>query len=168
MSEQDARKMFRKLVVAMRYLHSIGVAHRDLKAENILLSSTESDEIGLIDFGLAFEWEEDMGSEMKEKSQNRIMGTSYYMAPEVMEKDYDERCDVWGLGVMLYIMTTASPPFQGSSDSEILLNVSKYRYITGGEFSELSMLLRHLIKSILVPKEQRPTLSQILQHPWLS
>lgn len=66
-----------------------------------------------------------MNFELIQNGENKIIGTSYYVAPEVLAKNYDQRCDIWSLGVLLYIITTAAPPFQGENDSEIIDNVKK-------------------------------------------
>lgn len=67
----------------------------------------------LIDFGMAFEWFKDMNSEMKQSGENKVMGSPQYMAPEVYYREYDQRCDIWSLGVLLYTMTLAYLPFDG-------------------------------------------------------
>jgi calcium-dependent protein kinase len=56
------------------------------------------------------------------------VGTSYYMSPEILRYDYDERCDIWSLGVILHILLTAAPPFGGESDKEVLNAVKKMEY----------------------------------------
>jgi calcium-dependent protein kinase len=67
----------------------------------------------LIDFGLAYQWKHSMREELAITKNNKLVGTSYYVAPEVIQLDYDERCDIWSAGVILYILTTATPPFDG-------------------------------------------------------
>jgi calcium-dependent protein kinase len=57
-----------------------------------------------------------------------LIGTSYYIAPEVLQLDYDERCDIWSAGVMLYILITAAPPFDGETDRQIMENVKTMKY----------------------------------------
>lgn len=66
----------------------------------------------LIDFGLSFSWNKSMREELIVRS-DRPVGTCYYMSPEVLAGAYDERCDIWSLGVILYMMTTGTPPFEG-------------------------------------------------------
>lgn len=61
-----------------------------------------------------------MASELKEKKLNKIAGTAYYIAPEVIKGDYSHKCDIWSLGVILYILVTAVPPFDGKNDKEII------------------------------------------------
>jgi len=65
---------------------------------------------------------------MEEAGANKIVGTSYYVSPEILQKNYDERCDVWALGVLLHVITTATAPFSGESDQEILQNIKSQPY----------------------------------------
>ena len=92
------------------------------------MDSKKSLEIKLIDFGLSYQWEKNMNEEMIKQKKNKLIGTSYYIAPEVLfywwfqvlELDYDERCDIWSAGVLLYILATAAPPFDGEDDKKIM------------------------------------------------
>jgi len=61
-----------------------------------------------------------MREELKIEKKNKLIGTSYYIAPEVLKLDYDARCDIWSAGVILYILVTAAPPFDGQNDKEIM------------------------------------------------
>ena len=78
-------------------------------------------QVKLIDFGTAKIFE-------KGQSENRYVGSSYYMAPEVLKRKYDEKCDLWSIGVIFYILLTGRPPFDGNDDEEILKNVEKGVY----------------------------------------
>ena len=69
-----------------------------------------------------------MKEELRQIKKNKLIGTSYYIAPEVLQLDYDERCDIWSAGVILYILVTAAPPFDGNDDKEIMENVKKQQY----------------------------------------
>jgi calcium-dependent protein kinase len=79
--------------------------------------------IKLVDFGLAFCWDEDMPKELKQKGlHNKMTGTVHlsitqpdYMAPEMLAKNYDQRCDIWSAGVILYMLLSGQAPFQGST-----------------------------------------------------
>jgi calcium-dependent protein kinase len=59
---------------------------------------------------------------------NKLVGTSYYIAPEVIAMNYDERCDIWSAGIILYMLTTAMPPFDGDNDRQIMERVKKLQY----------------------------------------
>lgn len=108
-----------------------------------------------------------MRNELIKTGNNKLVGTSYYVAPEVIAKDYDERCDIWSLGVLLHVIVSASPPFAGDDDREILQNVKSGVYVENEDIVQLSPLLRDLIKRMLVPVDKRLTIDQILEHPWV-
>ena len=77
-------------------------------------------------------------------------GTSYYIAPEVLKKKYDERCDVWSVGVLLYILLSGTPPFDGRDDQEITENVKKGKInLKGGKWTEISEDAKTLLKKML-------------------
>lgn len=101
---------------------------------------------------------------------------SYYMAPEVMQGKYDQTCDIWSAGVILYILVTSVPPFNGETDEDILEKVKTMKYtFDSKQFSDLvpemknvSPQLKDLIGKILVDPVKRPTASEILNHPWMT
>ena len=87
--------------------------HRDLKPENILLNKDlENPRVTIVDFGTA----EHLKPGSKFSTKN---GTSYYIAPEVIKFEYDEKCDVWSIGVILYILLVGYPPFNGQDEEKI-------------------------------------------------
>lgn len=116
-------------------MHSQKICHRDLKPENFLMNSKKNLELKIIDFGLSYQWQEDMRKELRNEKKNKLIGTSYYIAPEVLQLDYDEKCDIWSAGVMLYILVTAAPPFDGNDDREIMENVKKQHYTFNSTYS---------------------------------
>lgn len=116
------------MVESINYLHKNKIAHRDLKPENFLFLRKDSFNLKLIDFGLAIRWDHSLKEELKKKGEKKLVGTSYYLAPEIMEANYDERCDIWSIGVMLYILLSALPPFDGDNDKQILDSVKKMKY----------------------------------------
>ncbi len=101
---------------AIHYLHMRDICHRDLKLENFIFETKEDDsEIKLIDFGLSKVYH---GGRMKE-----VLGTSYYVAPEVLKGSYGMACDIWGMGVITYMMLSGLAPFGGDNDDQILRKV---------------------------------------------
>jgi calcium-dependent protein kinase len=94
------------------------VCHRDLKPENILLDSKHGDIIKLIDFGTSQVFR-------NEEKMELVLGTAYYIAPEVLAGNYTEKCDIWSIGVILYILLSGEPPFFGKTDKEIIERVRK-------------------------------------------
>jgi len=118
-TEKDAAMIMQQVFRGINYWHSNNIVHRDLKPENLLLESSVSHEdlggksmkIKIIDFGTSQEFK--IGS--KKKMEERY-GTPYYIAPDVLNKSYNEKCDIWSLGVILYILLVGYPPFNGSDD----------------------------------------------------
>lgn len=118
-SEADAALITKQVLSAVAYCHSKNICHRDLKPENILLDSKAADSsnsIKVIDFGASQKFD-------PSKKMNQIYGTAYYIAPEILKSDYNEKCDVWSVGVILFILLSGRPPFGGDNDKEILDSV---------------------------------------------
>jgi len=125
-SESVACNIMRQLLSAVAYCHEKGVIHRDLKPENILIESSEEKDkeffhIKVIDFGTC--------EILKKKKLTEQIGTSFYIAPEVLKNGYNEKCDLWSCGVILYILLCGSPPFYGKNEKEI------FKKILDGNFS---------------------------------
>jgi calcium-dependent protein kinase len=100
---------------AISYLHSQEVSHRDLKPENLLfLSKGQNSPLKLIDFGLSSRFAKGKYNTMKE-----VVGTAFYMSPEVIQGTYDQRCDIWAAGVILYLMVSGTLPFNAETDAEV-------------------------------------------------
>jgi calcium-dependent protein kinase len=108
-NENIAAKIMKQLLSAIAYCHSKKIVHRDLKPENLLIVKNNSFEIKVIDFGLSRTFEPN-------KNMYSRMGTPFYIAPEVLKKKYNEKCDVWACGVILYILLSGNPPFNGKND----------------------------------------------------
>ena len=149
---------------AINYCHGMKIVHRDLKPENILIVDRNENglpRIKIADFGT---------SKMFEKGvvQKKVVGSSYYIAPEVLKKHYDEKCDIWSCGVIMYILLSGRPPFPGDSDREIMDKVAIGKYdLEESPFDQLSNAGKDLIKKLLVkdPKK-RITASEALNHAW--
>ena len=105
-SEQETKKIFRRIIMGIQYLHSKKIAHRDIKLDNIMVN--ENYDVKIIDFGFSL-------FTTNNKKLNLHCGTPSYMAPElVAKKDYlGQPVDVWALGVLLYKMLTGYYPFNG-------------------------------------------------------
>jgi len=111
-----------QLLSAVSYCHANNIVHRDLKPENLLLESKEDNyNIKVIDFGTSQVY-------MQNVKMRQKYGTPYYIAPEVLNKCYDEKCDIWSCGVIMYIMLCGYPPFNGKDDDEIMNAVRKGVY----------------------------------------
>lgn len=130
-TEAQAADLMKKVLSAVKHLHEHGICHRDLKPENFIFSDKSEDaEIKLIDFGLSKRFGPNaandhagLGTVSMEDKMHTIVGTPYYVAPEVLMGNYDFSCDVWSLGVILFIMLCGYPPFEGDNNKEIFKRV---------------------------------------------
>ena len=160
LDENECRNLFRQLVLAVEYIHSQKVTHRDLKLENLLMDS-ESSVLKVIDFGFSTCFSH-------EKKVKLFCGTPTYMAPEIVtRKEYcGPPADVWALGVLLFVMLSGCFPFKAPTDREL------FKKIERGIFSIPSHVpagARNLIHKILVLNpEERLKASDILSDNWLS
>ena len=113
----------KKMLSAIKHLHEHEICHRDLKPENFLFQDNKLDsEIKMIDFGLSKRFGSTKNENQKIKLQT-IVGTPYYVAPEVLKGAYTNACDIWSLGIILYIFLCGYPPFEGDNNKEIFKNV---------------------------------------------
>jgi len=131
-----------------------------------LFETTDKDSpIKIIDFGLSrihiLGLEPPMAS---------IVGTPYYVAPEVLRKKYDNKCDLWSVGVICYILLSGHPPFNGADNKKVHDAVWKGQYsFPASEWSDTSKEARDFIRWFLQKDTQkRMTLQQALHHPWIT
>jgi len=95
-------------------------------------------------------------------------GTAYYIAPEVLNSEYNEKCDVWSIGVIMYILLSGRPPFDGNDDREIVKCVKVGQYTMGSEFKNVSVDGKDLIKKMLTyDMNSRISAEEGLNHPWI-
>ena len=152
-----------QLFSAINYCHIRKIIHRDLKPENIMLEDKTkygNPCVKIIDFGTA--------KFHQSEYENEIIGTPYYIAPEVLNKNYTNKCDIWSLGVILYVLTKGKFPFGGEDSKEIYSNILKGKYdIESTSFNKKSKELIDLIKKLLKYKpEERISAEEALNHPW--
>lgn len=158
LDEQEARRIFKQVLLAVEYCHNLGVAHRDIKFDNILLDSKNN--VKLIDFGFAT-------LDSYDQKTRLFCGTPSYMAPEIVKrKDYCAvNADIWALGIVLYAMLCGKMPFRGFNDKELYRKIEKGSFILPGNFHDS---LKKLISSMLdINPRKRPSIRTILENDWV-
>ena len=163
-TEKETSFIIYQILQAVRYCHKMRIVHRDIKPENIMILDRESNgllHVKLIDFGTAKLFAEG-------KKQKAIVGSSYYIAPEVIKGKYDEECDLWSIGVIMYIMLVGAPPFNGEEEDDILRSVTSGKYdTTCTAYTSLSDNAKNLMTRLLTYNPaQRITAEEALSHPW--
>ena len=169
LNEQQLAIIFYQVFSGLCYLHENNVLHRDIKPENILISKKEkdlnSDEIyfwiKIIDFGTAKIFE-------KGEKEKKVVGSAYYIAPEVLKQNYNEKCDTWSVGVILYMFLTGRAPFDGKTQDEIINSIRKKNYDENNpKLLQRSPEVRDLISNLLNKKlESRFSAKEALNHEW--
>lgn len=161
-SEKDAAEKMQSLLSFISYAHLKNIIHRDLKPENILLSNkSPTAALKVIDFGTS-----DFCVPGQRLSQK--FGTPYYVAPEVLRKDYDKSADIWSSGVIMYILLCGYPPFGGKTDNKILQRVEKGMFsFEGREWEVVTEAAKDMVTQMLVMDfSKRATASSLLHHRW--
>lgn len=169
-SEQEASAVLQTVCQTVNYLHSQGVVHRDLKPSNIMYAdeSGSPDSLRICDFGFAKQLRAENGLLMTP------CYTAHFVAPEVLKKQgYDAACDVWSLGVLLYIMLAGHTPFaNGPNDTpnDILARIGEGKFsLVGGNWDSVSTLAKDLVEKMLhVDPHMRISLQQVLNHRWIA
>ncbi|XP_025885407.1 CDPK-related protein kinase isoform X2 [Solanum lycopersicum] len=162
-SEDDAKTVMIQILKVVAFCHLQGVVHRDLKPENFLFTSKEENaQLKAIDFGLSDFVKPD-------ERLNDIVGSAYYVAPEVLHRSYSTEADVWSIGVIAYILLCGSRPFWARTESGIFRSVLK----ADPSFEEqpwptLSSEAKDFVKRLLnKDPRKRMTAAQALGHPWI-
>lgn len=162
-SEQDARGAVLQMLEALCYLHRQGICHRDFKLENWLYAdSSDSARLKLIDFGFSHKFSS--GAKM-----TAVVGSIYYIAPEVWRASYDQKCDLWAVGVMAYELLNGSPPFDGDDDTAIRDATVRGDYsMSGSSWQGVSNDAKDFISTLLQSDPKlRPTAHEAARHSWL-
>ena len=164
-SEDVARNIMRQLFSAVEYCHEKGVIHRDLKPENILIESSEEKDrdffhIKIIDFGTC--------EILKKNKLTEQIGTSFYIAPEVLKNGYNEKCDLWSCGIILYILLCGSPPFYGKNEKEIFSKILEGNFTFKHKiWSKISYEGKNLVKKLLeLNPDKRLSAKEALEDDW--
>ncbi|XP_022856925.1 calcium-dependent protein kinase 32-like [Olea europaea var. sylvestris] len=162
-TERAAAAVTRTVVEVIQMCHKHGVMHRDLKPENFLFANKkEVSPLKAIDFGLSVFFKPG-------ERFNEIVGSPYYMAPEVLKRDYGPEVDVWSAGVILYILLCGVPPFWAETEQgvaqAIIRSVVNFKR---DPWPKVSDRAKDLVKKMLNPDpKQRLTAQEVLDHPWL-
>ena len=121
-------------------------------------STDENSNLKLIDFGMSKSYyliDGKKGSIQHERMKTKV-GTVYFMAPEVFQDDYNQSCDMWSIGIILYLMLGGYPPFDGDTQEEIIESIKNQKYTFDGEmWSNVSPEGKDLIRSLLVHEDER-------------
>ncbi|XP_019736066.1 MAP kinase-activated protein kinase 2-like isoform X1 [Hippocampus comes] len=168
-TEREASEIMRDIGSAIEYIHLMDIAHRDVKPENLLYSTKETNaSLKLTDFGFA-----------KETTQHNSLQTPcytpYYVAPEVLGPEkYDKSCDMWSLGVIMYILLCGFPPFYSNTGQAISpgmkqrIRLGQYKFPLP-EWADVSEEAKQLIIQLLkTDPNERMTIGQFMSHPWIS
>ena len=163
-SEKDASIILRQMMSAVEYCHNNGIAHRDLKPENLLYLNDgpeDNNPIKVIDFGLS----QVISPQRKLKTK---VGTAYYVSPEILNGAYSEKCDIWSAGVILYILLSGDPPFNGPSDLAIYKKIAEMKFdFPENKWSRISDEAKDLIKHMIAPENKRYSAREVMEHPWM-
>ena len=165
-SEEEAAIIIKSVLQAIAYCHSRGIIHRDLKPENILIPTGSSK----IDYTLLKII--DFGASVLKKDDGKIsfrFGTPYYIAPEVLKESYNEKCDVWSIGVIFYLLLLGQAPFDGEDDDTICQKIiSEEIDYEKSSIKALSKEAVDFMKKLLEKNpDKRISSSQALEHAWI-
>ncbi|XP_049393786.1 calcium-dependent protein kinase 10-like [Solanum stenotomum] len=162
-SERAAAGVARTVAEVVRMCHANGVMHRDLKPENFLFANKkEHSALKAIDFGLSVFFKP--GERFSE-----IVGSPYYMAPEVLKRNYGPEVDIWSAGVILYILLCGVPPFWAETEQGVALSILRGVIDFKREpWPQVSEKAKSLVRQMLEPDpKKRLTAQQVLDHPWI-
>mmetsp|Transcript_74030 Transcript_74030/g.194173 ORF Transcript_74030/g.194173 Transcript_74030/m.194173 type:complete len:560 (-) Transcript_74030:106-1785(-) len=161
-SEADAAEALGQMLLAVNYIHAMGIVHRDIKLENFLYEKKDSNHLKLIDFGFSHVWEPDTKMKLS-------CGTLSYVAPEVLDQSYTSQCDLWSLGVIGFILVAGYMPFYGSEEEQID-SIRKGRYAHKPQkWAQVSPAAKDFVDGLLVvDPAKRMTAEQALRHPFIA
>jgi calcium-dependent protein kinase len=162
LEETTALLFTRSILMAVNHIHQIGIVHRDLKPENFLFGSGKAPEdLKLVDFGLSNKF-----SNKFEKLHSTV-GTPFYIAPEVLKGNYDSKCDMWSVGVILFILLSGDIPFYGINVNEVFKKIETGAYVMlKNSWQSVNEEARHLVTRLLcLNTHDRLSASEALMHP---
>ncbi|XP_028623948.1 serine/threonine-protein kinase 33 [Grammomys surdaster] len=173
-SENETRLIIQSLASAIAYLHNKDIVHRDLKLENIMVKSSFIDDnnemnlnIKVTDFGLAVQ----KHGSRSEGMMQTTCGTPIYMAPEVINAhDYSQQCDIWSIGVIMYILLCGKPPFMANSEEKLFELIKKGELqFEDPVWDSVSDSAKNALKQLMkVDPAHRITAKELLDNQWLT
>ena len=175
LDERTSRIIIMRILHAVNYCHSLGIVHCDLKPDNIIFEIPKEEaednenndennnqnflDLKIVDFGLS--------SRIKKNQKlNNTVGTPYFIAPEILKGEYDERCDIWSIGIILYYLLSGKFPFNAQHNYEIFKKIEAEE----PNFWELNVsekAVDFMKKCLIKNPKLRPSAKDCLQHPWL-
>ncbi|GMP47784.1 hypothetical protein CsSME_00015367 [Camellia sinensis var. sinensis] len=162
-SERNAARLIKTIVAVVEACHSLGVMHRDLKPENFLFDTPDEDAtLKATDFGLSIFYKPG-------QYHSDVVGSPYYVAPEVLHKFYGPEIDVWSAGIILYILLSGVPPFWAETDAGIFKQILKGKLdFKSDPWPQISDSAKDLIQKMLCRDPRtRITAHEVLCHPWI-
>ncbi|KAI9190168.1 hypothetical protein H9P43_001601 [Blastocladiella emersonii ATCC 22665] len=162
-TQGEARRLFVQLVSAVAYCHGLGICHRDIKLENILID--DRDQIQLIDFGLA--------APISDQPLTQHVGSGCYASPEMVKRVpyHGPDVDVWSLGVLLFALCCGRFPFRGDAPSDLAraIKLGEYKFPSKVQTSASWATYRDLVAQCLeMDGDKRISVSDLANHPWMS
>lgn len=166
-SADDAKHLFLQLADAINFMHSKNIAHRDLKLENILITNSHPKTLKIVDFGFA----------ARGDVLTKTCFTLEYVAPEILTNiSYSRKCDIWALGVILYILLCGDAPFRPDDENssrdehidQISAKILKGAFAESYSWSKVSNSAKDLIRRMLmVNQDERLNIKDVINHEWL-
>jgi calcium-dependent protein kinase len=160
--ENDAAQATRQMLLAVSYVHSHGIVHRDLKLENFLYDTQGSSHLKLIDFGFSKFYD-------TKQRMRTSCGTLAYVAPEVLRKSYTSQCDLWSMGVLVFILLSGHMPFFGKDEQQMKNIKGGYYVMKQEQWKGISNEARSFVHGLLeVDPGKRFTAGSALEHSWIT
>ena len=165
--EEEAARIVNGILEGVSYMHTRNIVHRDIKPENVLFESpAQGSKVKIADFGLSRKH----FPRRNDPPMTTVVGTSYYIAPEVLRGRYDGgSCDLWSVGVIAYVLLCGYPPFNGTNGDKVHQSVLRGRIrFPIGEWNDISAdALDFVYRLLLKDPRRRMTMEQALTHPWM-
>lgn len=172
LEEQQVAHIMKQILSVVSYCHSNGIINRDLRPENILIDSYELHKVNDVELPFYYIKVNDFKSARtfkNSKNLNKKVGNPYYIAPEVLKRKYNEKCDIWSCGIIMYMLLSGKPPYSGNTDKEVLdkVELGNFEFFDKdfiGRTEECKSFLKELLK---YDQNKRPTANEALKNKWI-